>query len=439
MIRYPLATLASLIATTAMVSAQGSLTPASGTPAPNMKSLQEIWDKLCELDERVGDLEDDGAEDIAMVETTLAGLADALGVNSNFSWSVTTIDSSTDDVGKYASLAFNGDNKPAVAYYNATDKDLKFIEEGTSSWSKMTVHGSGSAGTWCALDFNEEGDAGISYHSESSDSLWFAFRNEGSSVFLPYGVKSPDDRENWGQHSDFKFAPNGRPYIVHRDMDSLEMHMTYFTQNVTGTAGEFTAANWNTFNVMGMVSGFAPSIDFKTDGYWGLSHGHAGSSYSLQMVEQISTGYGFSYADSSSNAGEASSMKFNSSNKPGIAYYDFATGYLKYASKETGSWVRELVDSSSDFGNQCSMVFTRDDRPCIAYYDKLNKDLKYAERTTDGTWKVTTVDRDGDVGQYASIALGPFARPSIAYYDAENGNLKFAEASSRVVTRLISN
>lgn len=404
-----------------------------------MKSLQEIWDKLCELDERVGELEDDGSEDAAMFETTLSGLADALGVNSAFNWSVTTIDDSTDDVGKYASLAFNADNKPAVAYYNATDKDLKFIEEGSSSWSKQTIHSSGSVGTWCSLDFSEDGDAGISYHRESGDSLWFAFRNEGGAIFLPYGVKSPAGSENWGQHSDFKFAPNGRPYIVHRDMDSLEMHMTYFTQNVTGTAGEFTAANWNTFNVMGTPSGFSPSIDFKSDGYWGLCHGHAGSSYSLQMIEQISGGYGFSFADSSSNAGQDSSMRFNSSNKPGIAYFDLASGNLKYVSKATGSWVQEVVDSSPDVGEHCSLVFTRDDRPCIAYYDKANKDLKYSERTADGTWKIVTVDSEGDVGKYASIALGSFARPCIAYYDEENGNLKYAEASSRVMTRIITN
>ena len=37
----------------AAASGQGPLTPPSSTPAPAMKTLQEIWDKLGEFGERV--------------------------------------------------------------------------------------------------------------------------------------------------------------------------------------------------------------------------------------------------------------------------------------------------------------------------------------------------------------------------------------------------
>jgi len=398
-----------------------------------MKSLQEIWDKLCELDERVSDLEDDGLEEAAVFEQGLAGLADLLGATSGYSWSVKTIDASSDDVGKYASLAFDGDNEPAVAYYNATDKDLLFIEEDGSEWDKQTIHSNGAVGTYCSLDFSKDGHAGIAYHRESGDSLWFAFRNDGSTAFLPYAVKWPDTSENWGRHSSMKFAPNGRPYIVHRDQNILEMHMSYFDQAVTGTAGEFTAANWNTYNIMGMSSGYNASLAFKSDGEWGVSHGLSGSSYALHYVKSQPGGHWFSTVDSTAQSGSDSSLAFNSADKPGIAYYDQASTTLKYAVRSGSTWAYETVDSSPNVGKSCSLVFTRDDRPMIAYYDEANKDLKFAEKSTDGSWKVTTIDQDGEVGQYASLALGSFGRPSIAYYDASNGNLKFAGATARVV------
>lgn len=431
--RRPLTTVAALLASASGVLAQGSLTPPAGPPAPNMKSLQEIWDKLCELDERVSDLEDAGTEEAAVFENGIAGIADLLGATSGYSWSVKTIDASADDVGRYASLAFDGDSNPAVAYYNATDKDLHFIEEDGSEWDKQTVHASGEVGTYCSLDFSKDGHAGIAYHRESSDSLWFAFRNDGSTAFLPYAVKSPEDSEIWGRHSSMKFAPNGRPYIVHRDQNILEMHMTYFDQSVTGTPGEFTSANWNTYNMMGVSSGYAASLAFKSDGEWGVSHGLSSSSYALHYVKSQPGGQWLSTVDPTAQSGSDSSLAYDSADKPGIAYYDQASTTLKFAVRSGSSWSVETVDANPLVGKSCSLVFTRDDRPMIAYYDEGNKDLKFAEKSTDGSWKLTTIDSVGDVGQSASLALGRFGRPSIAYYDEANGNLKFASATARVV------
>ncbi|WP_353415636.1 hypothetical protein [Haloferula helveola] len=410
---------------------QGALTPDSPTPAPTMKSLQEIWDKLCELDERVGALESDASDEASSMEDALAGLGEVLGATTRYNWSVTTIDSSTDDVGKYASLAISGDHDPAIAYYNATDRDLLFIEQDGSTWDKETIDSYGYAGVHCSLAFSDDGHAGIAYQDESDGALNFACRYEGSSSFLAYRVKSPDASQVWGTYNSLAFAPNGRPYIAHRDQDALKLYVSYLDQAVTETPGEFTSANWNTFSLMADLSGYHPSLDFKSDGRWGISHGLPGGGYNVQFIEQSASGWSFTTPDSTAQSGQYTSAKFNSSNKPGIAYYDQASGSLKYASKPGSGWSSETVDASANVGKWCSLAFTTDDRPAIAYYDSTNGDLKYAERNSDGGWKVSTVDSDGDVGQYASLALGRLGRPWIAYYDVTNGNLKFAKASSR--------
>jgi hypothetical protein len=188
---------------------------------------------------------------------------------------------------------------------------------------------------------------------------------------------------------------------------------------------------------MGVQGGMRPSLDIRSDGRWGITHGLPGSSYNLEFVEDSSSGFSYSNVDSAPQTGNYSSLRFDSANKPGVAYYDSTAGTLKYSYRGGGAWTTVTVDSTGNVGQFCSLAFTRDDRPAIAYYDVTNQDLKYAERNSDGTWKTATVDSAGDVGQYASLALGRFSRPAIAYYDETNGDLKYAEATSKTFTAKI--
>jgi hypothetical protein len=421
-------------ATTAF--SQGALSPTT-SPAPSMKTLQEIWDKLSELDERVSALEDSAADEASTADDALTGLGEILGATTRYNWSVSTIDASSDNVGKYASLAFNGNKKPAIAYFSTTANDLLFIEEVGTTWRKETIDSSGSVGSYCSLAFSDDGHAGIAYHDESDDALNFAARYDGTSTFLPYRVKTPDASQIWGRYNSLAFAPNGRPYIAHREQNALKIYLTYLTVGVTATPGEFTSANWNTVSLMGVQGGMRPSLDIRSDGRWGITHGLPGSSYNLEFVEDSSSGFSYSNVDSAPQTGNYSSLRFDSANKPGVAYYDSTAGTLKYSYRGGGAWTTVTVDSTGNVGQFCSLAFTRDDRPAIAYYDVTNQDLKYAERNSDGTWKTATVDSAGDVGQYASLALGRFSRPAIAYYDETNGDLKYAEATSKTFTAKI--
>lgn len=416
----------------AAASGQGSLTPPTSTPAPSMKTLQEIWDKLGELDERVTRMEEDETEEASVVADSLTGLGEALGATTKYNWNLSTIDGSGDVVGKYASLAFNADHDPAVAYYNATDGDLWFIEKNGTSWSKELLDSPGNVGEYCSLAFSADGHTGIAYHDESGNSLNFTCRYEGSSTFLPYAVKSPDASQVWGVYCSLAFAPNGRPYIAHRDQDALKVYITHFDQSVAGTPGEFTSANWNTYSLTADWSGYRSSLAFKSGGTWGLTHGMPAGPYNLQYVDESSSGLTFSSVDSAPYTGYFSSLKFNSADRAGVAYHDQTSGTLKFASRSGSGWNVTTVDPSPGVGKWCSLAFTSDDRPAIAYYDETNKDLKYAERNADGSWKVATVDGTGDVGEYASLAIGRLGRPSIAYHDATNGDLKFAEATAKI-------
>ena len=107
----------------------GSLAP-PGAPEPTMKSLQEIWDKIGDLETTVGTQQ----TQITTLQTQNAALLQQsalmlLNAGVALLWSIATVDSEG-SVGGYASLAFGPDGQPAIAYYDETNCDLKFARMG---------------------------------------------------------------------------------------------------------------------------------------------------------------------------------------------------------------------------------------------------------------------------------------------------------------------
>ena len=117
-----------LALTTAAAFSQGRLAP-SAAPAPTMKSLQEIWDKIGGLETQNTTLQ----SQVAALQTqnsqftTLVNLVSTATVD--FAWVVTTVDASG-FVGYDTSLVFGPDGQPAISYFESSSEDLKFARMG---------------------------------------------------------------------------------------------------------------------------------------------------------------------------------------------------------------------------------------------------------------------------------------------------------------------
>ncbi|MCK4594046.1 T9SS type A sorting domain-containing protein [bacterium] len=131
--------------------------------------------------------------------------------------------------------------------------------------------------------------------------------------------------------------------------------------------------------------------------------------------------------DSDGVVGSYTSLALDSSGRPHISYYDYASGNgnLKYAHWNGSSWQIETVDSEGRVGLHTSLALDSSGRPHISYYDYTNTALKYA-RWNGSSWQVQTVDSAGHVGSYTSLALDSNDYPHIAYSDNPNNDLKYA-------------
>jgi hypothetical protein len=91
-------------------------------------------------------------------------------------WSTPVVLDEAGDVGQYASMAFGPDGALHVAYYDATNKDLKYLhkEPGEAHWSAGSVlDAAGDVGRFASLGVSARGYPNIAYYDADNQSLKF--------------------------------------------------------------------------------------------------------------------------------------------------------------------------------------------------------------------------------------------------------------------------
>jgi len=119
-------------------------------------------------------------------------------------------------------------------------------------------------------------------------------------------------------------------------------------------------------------------------------------------------------------------LAYDHHGNPGIAFYHYGGGDLRYARRVPGvGWSHQTVDTTSDVGRFPSLAYDRYERPAISYFDATNGDLKYVHFNGTSWETPQTVDSTDLVGSYTSLAFDGQGRPAIAYHNSDYGYLRF--------------
>ena len=262
---------------------------------------------------------------------------------------------------------------PCVSYYDKTNTALKLAcRENNGLWVFKIVDNTGDVGLYTSLAFDHMGNAHISYYDQSNTSLKYAKQN-GSDWFPPENVDT-----NGGMYTSLALDFQDQPAISYYDSSSGELKFAY-----------------------------------KTKTAWSPP----------QIIENIGK------ARSGENFGKHidfySSLRFDQTGKPIIAYFNRNEQSLKFARlKEDGTWESSTVDDD-DTGWYCSMALDISGTPVISYFDNRRSQLKFA-RWKDNNWQLSTVDANGRVGKFTSLVFDKFGNPHISYFDEGSDNLKYA-------------
>lgn len=313
-------------------------------------------------------------------------------------------------VGKFSSLDLDGAYRPHIAYYDETNRRLRYARWDGASWRVQTVDGAGNVGKFCSLALDSGDRAHISYFDVSNRALKYA-RWTGTS--WARATVHIDAGEIIGQHTSLTLDDDGHPHISYYHASRQQLWYA-----------EWTGSKWDTDKVDSNDVGQYSSIALDNSGVPHISYYnrddqelmHAWRSGALWQDETV---------DTDGAVGRFTSVALDSVGRPRISYYDETNTALKYARFDGSVWVRQTADNSANVGQHTSLVLDGLNRPHVAYYDATARDLKYA-RWNGAAWEIETVDSGGRVGQYASLQLDANELPHIGYANTRANDLKYS-------------
>lgn len=357
--------------------AQGSLSP-PGAPAPTMKTLQELWDKVSVQQAALASLSrqnslllaangvnlpwnfrnapsPSGPLDLAFDAEGRATVAyiDSLGAIrlarfDGAAWTGEEV--APDSTGLNGiSLAFAPDGTPAMAFQANTlgGSEIGYAYYDGSTWQTETVDARNPAASICSLAFSPAGQPAIAHGIQTTTNLIFSVR-----VGSAWSHATVDAG---GEASALAFGPDGQPAIAYSRYDGLYL-------------ARFDGTNWNK----------AP-----LDG---------------QIPAECALGFG--------------------SDRQPVIVYNIYGNELKSAVYDGTAWNTATLDSNagSDHFAYPTLAFGPEGQPACAYarVDSLaGASLKFIRYV--GGVSPETIDSRGDTGYFASLAFGPDGQPAIAY------------------------
>ncbi|MBL7945727.1 MAG: T9SS type A sorting domain-containing protein [Flavobacteriales bacterium] len=324
----------------------------------------------------------DGAPAVAYQDVTTRDLkfvraSNSTGMGAN-AWNAPVIIDTHPALGRHVSQTIV-DGHPALAYYDASNKDLRYLRAldsaGTQWGTSITVDSLGACGEYCSMTI-VNGRPAIAYFDEQ-DNVRYVRADDalGSSWGSSVGMDDSQSQPR-GQGIALKVIA-GRPAVAY--------------QNNTNSNVRYVRAN---------------DVDGAT---WPQNGTTVGSSGALNITVAL--------------------MELNG--LPAVAFNQIATGDLLFvvgnnADFSAGALVSTTADATGNVGRFATMALVNG-LPAIAYWDETNDALKFVRATTaNGSAWGTPVQVDAVGGRFGSLASVDGV-PAIAYQGA--GDLRYAKAS----------
>jgi hypothetical protein len=378
------------------------------------------------------DLTGDGSTYWYKVVATKAGWPNSGETNEDSGWGIGTwVNGIVDaDDALYTSLA-EVDGKPAIAYYDQPNGDLRYAysstADGNGVWTEVLVDDGGASdvGQMPSL-LSVNGFPAISYFDDTDDDLKYAISStvDGSAGWTSFGIETGIG--SVGSSSSL-FIVNGNPAISYAD-GLADLKYAY-----SSTVDGAMAGDW----ILLTIEGPGPPLTAQgtslkvINGFPAIAHGDnttPGVRYEYSNTADGSAGWSFVVVDNLNGQGDYAKLA-EVNGFPSLAYQSQSLGTLHfaYSSMADGSsgWNNLQVDANGSYIGLNVFHGT----PLLAYYYQPTGDLRVATTLLpDGSagWVPDIIDgAAGNVGEYASLAMIN-GKPAVSYRDSTNGDLKFA-------------
>ena len=167
----------------------------------------------------------------------------AKSTNGGVSWTISTIDEMTSNLGQYSSLAIDTSNNYLISYANVSDNQLKFAKSinGGTSWTLTVIENAISA-KQSSLAVNSSNQYIVAYHSETDHQVKFAKSINGGQEWTSSTINNSSSLINEANPS-LATASINEYFITFRSQTGGSMSVTEYVDYAKTTDGGIT---WTT-------------------------------------------------------------------------------------------------------------------------------------------------------------------------------------------------
>jgi hypothetical protein len=282
-------------------------------------------------------------------------------VTNNWS-AIQVVDDAAPNVGQFLDMKLDNNGRPAVAYFDGTNGDLKYaiLRSDTNAWEIQTVESKGSVGLYPALAFTRSSNSAlISYYHRTNKDLKVATQLTETtwSIETFTGATAGDQ----GRFSRIMIDPNrtdlnGRYVVAWEDTTNARYKYAY------------NDGGWKIETI--------PDAMTSAGGYLSLAFEDSGSG--------------------TTNQAGANNFRM----LPRVSYYESQPDTsLKFASRsKTGTWTVSRIDgegTSKRTGLYTNLFYNSQGRPEIFYFDIRNNLARRAVNTGGSNWTLSTLATGG--------------------------------------------
>jgi hypothetical protein len=285
-------------------------------------------------------------------------------------------------VGQSLSLALDPTGKPNVAYYDATNGDLKYAYFNGSSWSSTILDSKGTTGQQPSLTFTADGDPAIAYYRKSSTDLKLVTYSHLTGRWTRETVDSDGEVGKSPSIAYFRERTTPRGSFTVNNYDTLAI--AYADES------DGDLKYWSRSTTLGSEAEFDSDTGLQT----GSKIVKVGSDYvARSTVQDLDEGVD-SIALSFLDVGGVGSAR--------IAYRDLENADVRYASRARGAWQSIALATEGSVGSNIDTYVDDSGSHHVVYYDSSREATFDAGITTSiGRGFVT---RAGSGGSFAVVA-----------------------------------